>query len=62
VEETLHDDLLGSADMLPAVRGILPRTPRGSYETAKEECPIHNAKEPSGNMPDGASNMLALPQ
>src|SRR6266540_593550 len=47
--------ILGSA-------GILPRTPRGSYEAAKEECPIHNAKEPSGNMPDGASNMLALPK
>ncbi len=54
--------ILASAGMLPAVRGILPRTPRGSYETAKEECPIHNAKEPSGNMPDGASNMLALPK
>ena len=54
--------ILGSAGMLPAVRGILPRTPRGSYETAKEECPIQNAKEPSGNMPDGASNMLALPK
>jgi len=54
--------ILASAGMLPAVRGILPRTPRGSYETAKEECPIHNAKEPSVNMLDGASNMLALPK
>src|SRR6478609_7178582 len=33
VEETLHDDLLGSAGILPAVRGILPRT-RQSEDTS----------------------------
>src|SRR5882724_3252544 len=61
VEETLHDDLLGSAGMLPAVRGILPRT-RQSEDTSKHnELTIRVAEEPSGNMPNGASRMLALP-
>ncbi len=61
VEETLHDDLLGSAGMLPAVRGIFPRT-RQSEDTSKHnELTIRVAEEPSGNMPNGASRMLALP-
>src|SRR5205814_1472855 len=43
VEETLHDDLLGSA-------------------SKHNELTIRVAKEPSGNMPDAASRMLALPK
>jgi error-prone DNA polymerase len=43
VEETLHDDLLGSA-------------------SKHNELTIRIAKEPSGNMPDAASRMLALPK
>jgi len=61
VEETLHDDLLGSADMLPAVRGILPRTRQSEDTSNDNELTIRVAEEPSGNMPDGASRMLALP-
>jgi len=62
VEETLHDDLLGSAGMLPAVRGILPRTTQDIYKANSNKLTSHVAKEPSGNMPDGASRMLALPR
>ena len=61
VEETLHDDLLGSAGMLPAVRGILPRTRQSENTSSHNELTIRVAEEPSGNMPDGASRMLALP-
>jgi error-prone DNA polymerase len=55
VEETLHDDLLGSA-------GILPRTTQDVYKANGNKLTIHVAEEPSGNMPDGASRMLALPR
>ena len=61
VEETLHNDLLGSAGMLPAVRGILPRTRQSEDTSNHNELTIRVAEEPPGNMPDGASRMLALP-
>jgi error-prone DNA polymerase len=61
VEETLYDDLLGSAGMLPVVRGILPRTEQDEATSNRNELTIRVAEEPSGNMPDGASRMLALP-
>src|SRR5438552_8377016 len=61
IEETLHDDLLGSAGMLPAVRGILSRTRQSEDTNNHNELTIRVAEEPSGNMPDGASRMLALP-
>src|SRR5437773_4469106 len=61
VEETLHDDLLGIAGMLPAVRGILSRTRQSEDTNNHNELTIRVAEEPSGNMPDGASRMLALP-
>ncbi len=61
VEETTHDDLLGSAGMLPAVRGILPRTPQRVDTNGANEFALRAAEEPSGKMPDGAGNMPALP-
>jgi error-prone DNA polymerase len=61
VEETLHDDLLGSAGMLPAVRGILPRTRQSENTSNHNELTIRVAEESPSNMPDGASRMLALP-
>src|SRR5204863_3845646 len=61
VEETLHDDLLGSAGRLPAVRGILPRTKQREDTSNHNELTIRVDEEPPGNMPDGASRMLALP-
>src|SRR6266404_3518008 len=66
VEETTHDDLLnvhskGSAGMLPAVRGILPRTPQRVDTDDANEFALRAAEEPSGKMPDGAGNMPALP-
>jgi len=54
VEETLHDDLLGSA-------GILPRTRQSENTSNHNELTIRVAEEPPGNMPGGASRMLALP-
>jgi hypothetical protein len=47
--------------MLPAVRGILPRTQRASSCATKIMTAPRAAKIPSGNMRDGASRMLALP-
>jgi alginate O-acetyltransferase complex protein AlgI len=52
---------LGSAGMLPAVRGILPRTDRDAKKTRDCASPLSGATEPSGNMPDGAGRMPALP-
>ena len=46
--------------MLPAVRGILPRTPR-VFDSPSKIMTLRVAEIPSGNMPDGASRMLALP-
>ena len=63
--------VLGSAGMLPAVRGILPRTSQRVYGNAGNEFALRAAEEPSGRMsasgrircgePNGASRMLALP-
>ena len=53
--------ILGSAGMLPSVRGILPRTAESVYAVDGNEFALRAAEEPSGNMPDGASRMLALP-
>src|SRR2546427_8693787 len=50
VEETLHNDLLGSAGMLPAIRGILPRTRQSENTSNHDEFTIRVAEEPSGNM------------
>jgi error-prone DNA polymerase len=61
VEETPHDDLLASVDILPAVRGILPRTRHSEHMGNDNELTIRVAEEPSGKMPDESSRMLALP-
>ena len=47
--------------MLPSVRGILPRTRQSENTSNHNELTIRVAEEPSGNMPDGASRMVALP-
>ena len=52
----------GSAGMLPAVRGILPRATPHVYANHDDEPLPRAAEEPSGNMPDATSRMLALPQ
>ncbi len=54
--------ILGSAGMLPAVRGILPRTTPHVYTDGGEEPLPRAAEEPPGKMPAGASSMLALPR
>ena len=54
--------VLGSAGMLPAVRGILPRTPPDLYAYDGDEITLRAAEEPSDKMPDGASRMLAVPR
>jgi hypothetical protein len=51
---------MGSAGMLPAIRGILPRTQRMLEDVGNPM--LHAAEIPSGGMPDGASRMLALPR
>jgi excinuclease ABC subunit A len=53
--------VLGSAGMLPAVRGILPRATQRAYANDGNEFTLRAAEEPPGNMPGGASRMLALP-
>ncbi|MGA7273327.1 MAG: hypothetical protein WBX14_00630 [Candidatus Udaeobacter sp.] len=52
----------GSAGMLPAVRGILPRTTQRAYADEGNELTLRAAEEPPGNLPDGTSRMLALPR
>jgi hypothetical protein len=52
---------MGSAGILPAVRGILSRTQRVFDSPSKIMTP-RVAEIPSGNMPGGASRMLALPE
>jgi len=52
---------MGSAGILPAVRGILPRTQR-VFDSMSKIMTLRAAPIPSGNMPDGASKMLALPK
>jgi excinuclease ABC subunit A len=54
--------VLGSAGMLPAIRGILPRTTQRAYADEGNELTLRAAEEPSGRMPDGTSRMLALPR
>jgi excinuclease ABC subunit A len=54
--------ILGSAGMLPAIRGILPRTTQRAYADEGNEFALRAAEEPDGRMPDGASRMLALPR
>jgi excinuclease ABC subunit A len=53
--------ILGSAGMLPAIRGILPRTTQSAYADDGNELTLRAAEEPSGRMPEAASRMLALP-
>ncbi|HEY8411240.1 MAG TPA: hypothetical protein VIK76_07555, partial [Pyrinomonadaceae bacterium] len=53
--------VLRSAGMLPAIRGILPRTKRNLYAHDDDEIALRAAEEPPGKMPDGASRMLAVP-
>src|SRR5258707_368386 len=55
------DALLGSAGILPAIRGILPRTQRDGFAGTQVESFLSAGKRASGKMPDGASRMLALP-
>ena len=55
------DALLGSAGILPAIRGILPRTQRDGFAGTQVESFFSAGERASGNMPDGASRMLALP-
>ncbi|MGA7275445.1 MAG: hypothetical protein WBX14_11425 [Candidatus Udaeobacter sp.] len=52
---------MGSAGMLPAVRGILPRT-LDLFHSPSKIMTLRAAEIPSGNMPEGASRMLALPE
>jgi hypothetical protein len=52
---------LGSAGMLPATRGILPRSHREIGTPNETNCKFFTPPKPSGNMPDGASRMFALP-
>jgi tetratricopeptide (TPR) repeat protein len=52
---------MGSAGMLPAIRGILPRTQRDGFAGTQVESFFSAGERASGNMPDGASRMLALP-
>src|SRR5436305_539708 len=55
------DVLLESARILPAIRGILPRTQRGGFVGTQVESSFSPGERASGNMPDRASRMLALP-
>jgi tetratricopeptide (TPR) repeat protein len=47
--------------MLPAIRGILPRIHCETGAPNETDCKLFTLGKPSGNMPDGASRMLALP-
>jgi excinuclease ABC subunit A len=54
--------VLGSArKRFGAVRGILPRSSQPAYADQANELTLRAAEEPSGDMPDDASRMLALP-
>jgi len=55
------DALLGSAGILPAIRGILPRTHSETSPSNGRDCKFLSLAKPSGNMADGASRVLALP-
>jgi hypothetical protein len=60
-----HDDsqraCLGSADMLPAIRGILPRIHRDTGTPTETGSKFFTPEKPSSNMPDGTGRMHALP-
>jgi tetratricopeptide (TPR) repeat protein len=47
--------------MLPAIRGILPRIHCETGAPNETDCKLFTLGKPSGDMPDGASRMLALP-
>jgi tetratricopeptide (TPR) repeat protein len=47
--------------MMPAVCGILPRTPNDLIADSHIDSALCAVGKPSGNMPDGASKMLAIP-
>ena len=53
---------VGTAGMLPAVRGILPRTKRETDAPDETPCKSFAPGKPFGNMPNEASRMLALPR
>lgn len=48
--------------MLPAIRGILPRTRSVFAKHSGDNYSVRLATKPSGKMPDAASKMLALPK
>src|SRR5258707_7935609 len=52
--------VLPSAVMLPAIRGILPRTKRDLYAHDDDEIALRAAEDPPRKMPDAASIMLAF--
>src|SRR4051812_18708569 len=52
---------LGNAGMLPAIRGIQPRILCEAGAPNITDCKLFAQQKPSGNMPDGASRMLPLP-
>lgn len=52
----------GSAGTLPAIRGIHPRSQNNRVADNDIDSALCVKGQPSGNMPDGASKMLALPE
>jgi hypothetical protein len=50
---------MGSANMLLALAVIIASQPRITQRPKSQKPRVH---KPSGNMPDGASKMLALPK
>jgi len=52
---------LGGAGMLPAIRGILARIHGETATPNDTDCKFVTPAKPSGNMPEGATRMLALP-
>jgi hypothetical protein len=48
--------------MLPAIRGILPRTDGVFAKDSGDKDAVRLATKPSGKMPDAASKMLAVPE
>jgi hypothetical protein len=53
--------LLGSAGVLAAVCGILPRTQNGAFMDDNANSRCCTSGTPSGSMPDGARRMVAFP-
>ncbi len=48
--------------MLPAVRGILPRTDERVHTDEPDDLPLVSGERALGKMPNGAGNMPALPK